>query len=54
MNQTKAAYQTPTVKVIQFTTEDVLSSSGVGGDDNQGEWDPQPKRNLIVFPVELW
>ena len=36
----KIAYEIPTIDIIQFYCVDVITTSGVG-DENQGEWDPQ-------------
>ena len=36
----KATYTIPTLEIIEFSYEDILTTSGKG-DENQGEWDPQ-------------
>ena len=59
MDQKKQIYQKPSVEKICFSTDDVLFASGTGGneggsgDDNQGEWDPQPKKSKKTL-TDLW
>ena len=36
----KTNYEVPTIDIIHFSCEDIITTSG-NGDVNQGEWDPQ-------------
>lgn len=39
-NQTKAVYEEPCLKIVAFSCEDIITTSGPV-DENQGPWDPQ-------------
>ncbi len=44
MNQSKQTYENPTMEIIRFDTEDIITTSG--GDEqpdveNWGQWDPR-------------
>lgn len=37
----KVMYEEPQIDIIQFSCADIITTSG-NGDEDQGEWDPQP------------
>lgn len=47
VNYCEREYEEPTVEIVMLSKDDVVSTSGPGGDGNQGEWDPQ---GYSVYP----
>ena len=37
----ESVYEKPQIKIVLFSSEDIMTVSGGGGDNNKGEWDPQ-------------
>lgn len=43
---TGAEYEHPQMELVLFSTTDIIVTSG-GGDENEGEWDPQSLNRVI-------
>jgi len=37
----ESVYEKPQIKIVLFSSEDIMTVSSGGGGDNLGEWDPQ-------------
>ena len=37
----ESVYEKPQIKIVLFSSEDIMTVSGGGGDSNMGDWDPQ-------------
>ena len=43
-------YKAPRIDIVILSSADIITESG--GDENQGEWDPQPTANNGIYSVE--